>query len=148
MSKTYKILAATLIVVSALSAGAIISSSNNATTASTPAAISQVDQTSVVSGSFEGRSDHVTSGGVTVVKTASGYALELDASFYLDGAPDPVIGFGNDGRYDTASQFTELNKKRGQQRYDLPADFVPSQYSEVYVWCEQFAVPLGVATLN
>jgi hypothetical protein len=99
-------------------------------------------------GQFTGASNHVTSGGVTVTRDASGYIVQLGPQFFLDGAPDPVIGFGNDGRYDTASQFTELNKKRGQQRYDLPADFVPSQYSEVYVWCEQFAVPLGVATLN
>lgn len=102
----------------------------------------------IAQGSFEGRSKHVTSGETYIMKTDSGYALVLADNFFLDGAPSPVLGFGNNGKYMKTSQFAELDKKSGRQTYTLPADFTPGQFNEVYVWCEDFSVPLGVATLN
>jgi len=62
-----------------------------------------------------------------LVKTGSGYALNFAADFSLDGAPDPIVAVGS---------------------YALPASFSPANFSEVYVWCEKFNVPLGVATLS
>lgn len=102
----------------------------------------------IQTGQFEGRSDHITKGTAKIIQTADGYELVLGGDFYLDGAPDPVIGFGNNGEYDTATQFTQLRKKRGTQTYELPAGFTPGTHSQVFVWCEKFSVPLGVATLN
>ncbi len=99
-------------------------------------------------GSFEGRSKHVTSGEAYIMKTDTGYALVLADNFFLDGAPGPVLGFGNDGEYIKASQFADLDKKSGRQTYTLPATFTPGQFNEVYVWCEDFSVPLGVAKLG
>jgi len=109
-------------------------------TASAPAAISQ--------GSFEGRSKHVTSGEVSIVKTASGYDLVLADNFFLDGAPDPVIGFGDGDKFDTSTIFTKLNKKEGRQTYTLPDGFTPGTNSQVFIWCEKFSVPLGIATIS
>lgn len=111
-------------------------------------AVSVANADTVASGTFVGRSDHVTTGGVSLVQTASGYQLVFAGDFSLDGAPDPKVGFGNGGAYDTASQVSPLLKKTGAQTYSLPAGFNPSSYSEVYIWCEQFAVPLGVAELK
>jgi len=99
-------------------------------------------------GSFTGRSKHVTSGDVSIVKTATGYDLVLADNFFLDGAPDPVIGFGNNDKYDTATTFTKLEKKTGGQRYSLPEGFALNAYSQVFVWCGDFSVPLGVANLT
>lgn len=112
------------------------------------AAVQMVEAKPELSGRFEGRSKHVTSGEVSIVKTKTGYELILGDNFFLDGAPDPVIGFGNNGKYDKATTFTKLEKKNGRQTYNLPEGFTPSNYSQVYVWCEKFAVPLGVATLS
>ena len=98
-------------------------------------------------GSFEGRAKHVTSGETYIMKTSNGYALVLADNFFLDGAPGPVLGFGHNGKYVKASQFADLDKKSGRQTYTLPADFTPGQFNEVYVWCEQFSVPLGIAQL-
>lgn len=106
------------------------------------------DANVVASGAFEGRSDHITTGGVSLVSTDTGYQLVFAANFSLDGAPDPKVGFGNAGEYVAASQVAALQNKTGAQTYSLPASFSPSDYSEVYVWCEQFSVPLGVATLS
>ncbi|MEO1405905.1 MAG: DM13 domain-containing protein [Pseudomonadota bacterium] len=149
LSKSVTIVAPALI---ALTLGACSYVSNNAgETGSQPATVETVsleNASSISAGTFEGRSDHVTTGGVSVVQTASGYQLVFAEDFSLDGAPDPVVGFGNNGEYDVASQVDSLSNKTGAQSYALPATFTPSDYSEVYVWCEQFAVPLGVATLE
>ena len=98
-------------------------------------------------GSFTGASGHVTTGEVSVVKTDKGYQVVLEDSFNFDGAPDPKLGFGKDG-YDASTQFSVLKANSGKQVYELPASFDPSKFNEVWVWCEKFAVPLGVAKLN
>ncbi len=101
----------------------------------------------VAQGSFQGASGHVTSGGVTVEKTAEGYVLVLEDDFSFDGAPDPQLGLGKDG-YDGSTRFSKLKSNSGKQSYKLPAGIDASQYNEVWVWCEKFSVPLGVAKLN
>ncbi|MEM8771106.1 MAG: DM13 domain-containing protein [Pseudomonadota bacterium] len=102
----------------------------------------------VTTGEFSGLSEHITTGDVTIKKAEDGYYVVLEENFSLDGAPDPKLGFGNSGEYDIESQFSVLNKKTGYQSYKLPADIDPTQYNEIYVWCEQFSVPLGVASIN
>ena len=99
------------------------------------------------SGSFAGRSDHETTGTASIREIDGGYVLVFGDDFSLDGAPDPVVGFG-DGEYVAASKVAALQNKTGRQAYRLGADFDPAAYDEVYVWCEQFDVPLGVAALN
>ena len=102
----------------------------------------------VTEGSFIGASDHETRGTATIVKTDAGYELRLSGDFYLDGAPTPVLGFGVDGEYVHASQFADLRSKRGAQSYPLPASFDPANVDQLFVWCERFDIPLGVADLK
>ena len=102
-----------------------------------------------VSGTFTGASDHITTGGVSVIKTADGGAVVvLDRDFSLDGAPDPRVGFGKDGTYVDASDLGELTKKDGLQAYIVPASVNVDDFNEVYIWCREFSVPLGVAGLK
>ena len=105
-------------------------------------------QTIVASGTFKGASDHETRGTVRIVKVEDGYELRLGSDFYLDGAPTPVLGFGIDGEYIHATQFADLDRKRGEQVYRLPASFDPASVTEAFVWCERFDIPLGVAELT
>ena len=98
-------------------------------------------------GTFEGRSDHITTGGVSLKKDGDQYYLILEEDFSLDGAPAPTLGFGN-GEFVKASEFSALRKHTGMQSYKLPDDFDPSKYTEVYLWCSEFSVPLGVASLS
>ena len=98
-------------------------------------------------GTFTGKSGHVTSGGVSVVKTDKGTVVVLEPDFEFDGAPDPKLGFGKNG-YDKSSQFSPLRSNSGEQSYDVPATVDPGQYNEVWVWCEKFSVPLGVAKIK
>ena len=111
-----------------------------------PIAASAQEQV-LVSGVFSGKSGHAASGGVRVVKTGSGIAVVLDPDFKFDGAPDPKLGFGKNG-YVKAAQFSALKSNSGKQTYEIPAAIDPADYNEVWVWCEKFAVPLGVAKLE
>ncbi len=102
----------------------------------------------VSQGTFSGRSDHITTGQVTLEKTANGYQLSFAGDFELDGAPDPIVAIGNGGKYLPANKIGKLKNRTGRQVYQLPASFKPGQFSQVYVWCEQFSVPLGIADLT
>ncbi len=103
----------------------------------------------LATGTFTGASDHITTGGVSIVKTANGGAVViLDSDFSLDGAPDPRVGFGVDGAYKDASDLGELISKDGIQVYIVPPSVNVDDFNEVYIWCRKFAVPLGVASLN
>ena len=99
------------------------------------------------SGTFEGKNKHITTGGVSIVKTASGYVAILESDFDLDGAPAPTLGFGKNG-FDKNTEFTKLESDKGLQIYAIPANINPADYTEFYVWCADFDVALGVAALK
>ena len=111
-----------------------------------PLAASAQDQV-LASGAFRGKSGHAASGGVRVVKTGTGVTVVLERDFKFDGAPDPKLGFGRNG-YVKSTQFSALRSNSGQQTYAIPADIDPADYTELWVWCEKYSVPLGVATLE
>lgn len=98
-------------------------------------------------GSFTGESGHVTTGGVEVVMTTEGATVRLQNDFSLDRAPDPKVALGKDG-YDPATLMGKLRRRRGAQDYTVPAGIDVSDYNEVWIWCERFNVPLGVAKLG
>ncbi len=105
--------------------------------------------TVAATGTFTGASDHITTGGVSIIKTAGGGAVViLDKDFSLDGAPDPRVGFGVDGKYVDASDLGVLTSKDGLQVYFVPASVNVDDFNEVYIWCRKFSVPLGVAALK
>ena len=102
-----------------------------------------------VTGSFTGASDHITTGDVTITKNADGTAtVTFAANFSLDGAPDPRVGFGKDGKYVDLSDLGELKNINGAQSYIVPASLDIDDFNELYIWCLQFGVPLGVAELG
>ncbi len=68
-----------------------------------PTTASAQDQV-LASGKFRGQSGHAASGGVSVVKPATGTRVVLGPDFSFDGAPDPKLGFGKNG-YVKSTQF-------------------------------------------
>lgn len=114
----------------------------------TGTAQAQMASTITATSTFSGLSDHITTGGVTIIKSASGNLLVLESDFSLDGAPDPKFGFGNDGKYVEATEFGKLANLTGHQVYKIPASVDISKYSEVYVWCAKVGIPLGVASIK
>ncbi len=105
------------------------------------------DEQVLASGQLRGKSGHAASGGVRVVKTADGIVVVLEPDFRFDGAPDPKLGFGNNGYVDS-TQFSALKSNGGEQTYRIPPSIDPARYNEIWIWCQQFSVPLGVATLK
>jgi Electron transfer DM13 len=102
----------------------------------------------LATGVFASASGHATSGGVSIVRNDAGTFVVFDKDFNFDGAPDPKVGFGRDGAYDPASQLAPLSANKGPQNYPVPDSIDPTAYNEVYVWCEKYTVPLGVAKLK
>lgn len=100
------------------------------------------------SGTFTGRSNHETTGGVTVAETADGWEIRLHEDFTFDGAPDPRVGFGRDGEFVDPTDFEALREDTGAQVYKVPADLDPATFTDVFIWCRQYSVPLGVAPLQ
>ena len=98
-------------------------------------------------GSFAGKSGHTASGHVSVVETDKGTVVRLEEDFRFDGAPDPKLGFGKGG-YAKESKFGPLERNSGQQEYLLPSRIDPEKYDEVWIWCEKYNVPLGVAEIQ
>jgi hypothetical protein len=102
----------------------------------------------IASGKFKGASGHATSGSVSIVKTANGLQVVLGDDFKFDGAPDAKVGFGKSGEYDSNSQIDILRSNNGQQTYTVPASLNIESYDEVYIWCKQYNVSLGVAKIK
>ena len=99
------------------------------------------------SGAFTGKSRHVTTGTAYLEQREGGYVVRLGPDFTFDGAPDPKVALGADG-YDASTLMGALGANTGEQVYPLPAGVDPAAYNEVWIWCERFNVPLGVATLQ
>lgn len=99
-------------------------------------------------GSFKGLSNHITTGRAELVKTDNGGTVELLADFTFDGAPDPKVALGKDGKYDPKTLSGLLKSNSGASTYTLPAGINPDDYNEVWIWCERFNVGLGVAPLG
>ena len=98
-------------------------------------------------GTFEGRNEHVVTGGVEIVESGGKFVVNLGSDFSLDNAPDPKVGLGKDG-YQKSTKAGALSAKTGASSYELPAGVDPADYNEVYIWCDKFDVPLGVAKLT
>ena len=99
-------------------------------------------------GTFEGRSNHVTSGSVIIIEEDGRRFVELGDDFSLDGGPDPRVAFGMDETYDPESKLGALLSLTGKQRYAVPPTLDISKYNEVYIWCDVASVPLGVAKIQ
>ena len=99
------------------------------------------------SGLFIGKSNHVTTGKVELVKTDGGVEVRLGRNFNFDGAPDPKVVLGKSG---SRQRFliAHLKRNKGRQSYALPAGVDESKYNEVWLWCQRYSVPLGYARLR
>lgn len=98
-------------------------------------------------GTFTPAKGEKAGGTVAIVKDGDVTKLVLKDDFMLSATPDAKLGFGKDG-YIKGTIFSKLTKNDGMQEYTLPASVDLSKYNEVWIWCEQFNVPLAMAKLN
>jgi len=100
------------------------------------------------SGNFHGLSGHTTKGTASIAQGPEGPVVKLGKDFKFDGAPDAKVGFGKGGQYDIQSQLAPLKSDNGEQQYGIPSTVDIGQYDEIYIWCEAYNVPLGVAKIQ
>lgn len=103
-------------------------------------------ETMLSGGTFVGAPGETASGSVAIVKDGGVTKLVLKADFKMSAAPDAKLAFGKDG-YVKGTIFAKLAKTDGMQDYVLPASVDISKYNEVWIWCEQYNVPLASAKL-
>lgn len=94
-------------------------------------------------GTFSGAARYGISGTAEI----AGNQVNLLDDFRFGSAPDPKVALGKDG-YDPATLMGKLTNLSGASSYTVPAGIDAAQYNEVWIWCERFNVPLGVAKLT
>lgn len=105
--------------------------------------------TTVKTGTFTGFDRlHNGSGTASLIQVDGKYFIRFESDFSVTNGPDLFVGFGNDGAYVKGSEISTLKGTAGSQNYELPADFDPEQYNEIWVWCRAFSVPFAKAGLR
>lgn len=111
-------------------------------------------------GTFSGKTGHQVSGTVTLLEDEDGYHLQFenyqqtqgpDVYVYLTPSSDPdktrEIEAGRKILIDGGAESGESTKE-GTFVQRLPSDIDGEQYDGVAIWCDQFSVPFGAASLT
>ena len=102
--------------------------------------------------------EHETSGSARIIQNPDGSRVLALENLSTSSGPDlrvwlaatPVVpGFdgwflADDGAY---VELGALKGNMGNQLYEIPADVDLGQYPSLYIWCAQFAVSFGAASL-
>lgn len=129
-------------------AGWTLAAVSAATLGATPTRAASKDR----SGSLSGRRGYKVSGSVEVKNVGGATEVVFKDDYVFDPSknpPDIKIGFGNGESYAKGSKIHDkLSVKKGAATFSVPASINTDQYSELYIYCEQFSVILAVAPLN
>ncbi|KGM86533.1 Electron transfer DM13 [Roseovarius mucosus DSM 17069] len=103
-------------------------------------------------GTLSGRQGYTVSGTVKIKKQDGKTVVHLAEDYVFDPSknpPDIKIGFGNHETYAKGSKIHDkLTVKKGAASFEVPASIDVDNYDELYIYCEQFSVILGVAPLK
>lgn len=132
-----------LVLGAALALGACAPENTNAPTAASHS--TAVHKTAT--GTFSGKSKHVTTGHTSIARQDGHWVVILEDDFTFDGAPDPHVALGSNG-YHADATLALLSANAGKQVYVIPAEIDVADFNEIWIWCNQFSVPLGVASLT
>jgi len=145
--KLLPIAVAALLSLSACASTQNTSSSYSAAPQASTTAVHAIQGRETARGTFVGASDHATSGHASVFRANGKWYVSLADDFSFDGAPDPKVAFGADG-FRQEAILARLTTNTGASVYEIPASLDVGDYNEIWLWCEQFGVPLGVAKLT
>jgi hypothetical protein len=99
---------------------------------------------------------HAGTGTAMIVRLQDGkYVLRLE-NFNVDNGPDlylylSTLPDSNDSGSVSSNKFLSVAKlkgNKGNQTYELPADFDPAIYNSVVIWCQPFKVNFATAPLK
>ncbi|MDO9445553.1 MAG: DM13 domain-containing protein [Dehalococcoidia bacterium] len=122
-----------------------------ATTAPAPASDGPFVARVVSDGVWEGADDfHFARGRASLIETAPGrYTLRFE-EFSIRNGPDLFVYLSDaaDGYGEAPLKLGALKATDGAFNYDVPEGTDVSRYRSAIVWCDQFAVLFGTATLQ
>lgn len=98
------------------------------------------------SGKFTKKNNYSVGGSAELVQEGDSYVVKLSDDFTFGNAPDPKIALGRNG-YDKNTLMGLLKSNKGASSYQVPASINANDYNEIWIWCEQYNVPLAVAPL-
>ena len=95
---------------------------------------------------------HPTIGNARIVEENGQRYLELDESFRSDAGPDLVVLLHEEAvpksyEGDTYLNLGQMQRTVGAQRYAIPADADLQAFQSAVIWCREFGVTFGYATL-
>lgn len=96
---------------------------------------------------------HPTAGTAQIVEAADGQRyLEFDAAFRTAAGPDLLVLLHSDAEPETYSpddyvSLGQVQRVAGRQRYAIPEDVDIQAFQSAVIWCRQFDVTFGYATL-
>ncbi|MEM9087613.1 MAG: DM13 domain-containing protein [Cyanobacteria bacterium P01_F01_bin.53] len=101
---------------------------------------------------FVGTAAHPTDGSAQIVEVDGQYYLELDEAFRSDDGPDLFVVLHTQAVPESYSpdDFVNLGRLQsieGAQRYAIPAGVDIAALKSAVIWCQQFNVTFGYATL-
>lgn len=118
------------------------------------------DVTVLKVGSFRGATGHTVEGTVKLLRVGNAHYLRFENYTQTQG-PDVFVFLTREGHAGSTEDVTSGLKvpleggpdggeivKEGNFNQRLPADFDPSRYGGVAIWCEQYAVLFGNAALT
>ncbi|MBX2853426.1 MAG: DM13 domain-containing protein [Rhodobacteraceae bacterium] len=111
------------------------------------ASVTSANALTTAVGGFEGKSNHITRGDASIQRIDGEWYVALGENFFFDGAPDPKVALGANG-YRSDAILSPLRANNGAQMYKIPASLDVADYDQIWIWCEKFNVPLGVADLS
>jgi hypothetical protein len=105
----------------------------------------------VSTGAFYGI-DHGAEGTATVYEQDDRFVLRFEDDTDIQNGPDLYVWVLPSEDYEGGDpdEFIDLGKIKGNvggQNYELPADFDPTKYRSVLIWCLRFGVPFAAAPL-
>ncbi|PZO60765.1 MAG: electron transfer flavoprotein [Phormidesmis priestleyi] len=107
--------------------------------------------TTAVANEFIGAA-HPTSGTAQIVEENGQRYLEFDSAFSSQAGPDLFVllhaeSVPNSYSPDKYVNLGPLQQVAGAQRYAIPADVAVNDFKSAVIWCRQFDVTFGYATL-
>ncbi len=98
-------------------------------------------------GSFIGTTKHTTTGHASVFRSNGQWFVSLASDFSFSGAPSPKVAFGANG-YRPDAVIAPLSSNNGASVYAVPASLDVGDFNEIWIWCDQVGIPLGLAELS
>lgn len=114
--------------------------------------VSATNEQSIIEGTFV-EVAHDTIGTAKIIVEDDVSYVEFDDAFKTDDGPDLFVLLHRDAVPETYKpdyylNLGELQAIRGTQRYEIPDGTDIAQYASVVIWCREFDVTFGYATLR